>query len=146
MSLFSNLLNDVASWFEQHPWIAGSTLGLSLLTLLAGLVFVPWVVVRIPPDYFAHNRRLPSGWGKLHPALHFVVVGAKNLLGGILVVAGFIMLFVPGPGIVSILVGLALVDIPGKRSLERWIVARPTVFAALNKLRARYNHPPLQHP
>jgi hypothetical protein len=56
------------------------------------------------------------------------------------------MLFTPGQGIVTILIGLVLVDLPGKRALERWMVGRPRVLAAINRLRAKYGHPPLEDP
>jgi hypothetical protein len=39
---------------------------------------------------------------------------------------------------------LALVDIPGKRALERRIVKQPRVLAALNRLRTKYHQPPLE--
>ncbi len=144
--MFSDLLHNAVGWFEDHPWVVWVAAGLSLCTLLAGLVVVPWIIVRIPPDYFTHARRSQSNWNKMHPALQIAVMAGKNLAGALLIFAGFIMLFVPGPGIVTALVGLALVDVPGKRRLERWIVARPAVFASLNKLRKKYNHPPLEHP
>lgn len=144
--MFSEFLQTVVKWFEQHPWVVWAAMGLSLMTVLAALVVVPWLIVRIPADYFAHNRPPETRWGKMHPALHLFRWTAKNLVGAILVVAGFIMLFVPGPGVITMLIGLGLMDLPGKRAAERWIVARPPVFASLNKLRAKYNHPPLEHP
>jgi len=72
----------------------------------------------------------------------------KNILGFVLLLAGIILALplVPGPGILTILLGLALLDLPGKRRLERWIVARPTVFSALNKLRVKHGRPPLDKP
>ncbi len=73
---------------------------------------------------------------------------AKNLLGLILLLAGLIMALplVPGPGVLTVLLGLALLDLPGKRRIERWLVARPSVFAALNKLRSKHNQVPLEAP
>ena len=71
---------------------------------------------------------------------------AKNGVGVVLVITGVIMLFTPGQGIVTILIGLVLVDLPGKRALERWMVGRPRVLAAINRLRAKYGHPPLEDP
>jgi hypothetical protein len=38
---------------------------------------------------------------------------------------------------------LIMLDIPGKRPLEARIIKRPTILAAINDLRARYNKPPL---
>ena len=48
---------------------------------------------------------------------------------------------VPGPGFLTFFIGLILPDIPGKRSLETWIIKRPSILAAVNKLRAKYDNP-----
>jgi hypothetical protein len=50
---------------------------------------------------------------------------------------------VPGQGILTILLGIMLVDFPGKRELERKIVSRPQVFETINKLRHRFGKPNL---
>jgi hypothetical protein len=50
---------------------------------------------------------------------------------------------VPGQGILTILLGLIMLDIPGKRPLEARIIKRPTVLSAINRLRARFKKPPL---
>jgi hypothetical protein len=69
----------------------------------------------------------------------------KNLLGVFLVGLGIILSLpgVPGQGLLTILLGLIMLDIPGKRPLEARIIKRPAVRAAINKLRARFNKPPL---
>jgi len=41
------------------------------------------------------------------------------------------------------LIGLILMDIPGKRPLEARLIRRPAILSSVNKLRARYNKPPL---
>jgi hypothetical protein len=54
------------------------------------------------------------------------------------------MIFTPGQGILSLLLGLTLIDIPGKRTLERKIIQRPSVLRVVNHLRARADKPPLE--
>ncbi len=51
------------------------------------------------------------------------------------------MLFTPGQGILSLLVGVILCDFPGKRRVERKIIERPLVLSTINRIRARYNRP-----
>jgi len=51
---------------------------------------------------------------------------------------------VPGQGILTILLGLIFLDIPGKRPLEARIIKRPAVLSAINNLRAKYSKPPLE--
>jgi hypothetical protein len=70
---------------------------------------------------------------------------AKNVLGFILVVVGIMLSLpgVPGQGILTILIGIMLLDFPGKRELERRIVSCPGLFQAINALRRRFGKPPL---
>ena len=71
---------------------------------------------------------------------------AKNIFGIFLIVLGILLSLpgVPGQGILTILLGLIMIDIPGKRPIEARIIKRPTVLAAVNKLRDRYGKPPLE--
>ncbi len=71
---------------------------------------------------------------------------AKNILGGLLVVMGVVMLFTPGQGLLTILIGLLLLNFPGKYRLERWLVLRPGVLRGLNWLRQRRGHRPFDAP
>ena len=67
----------------------------------------------------------------------------KNLLGVVLVALGIVMSLpgVPGQGILTILLGIMLLDFPGKRNLEHKMVSRPQVLNAINKLRHRFGKP-----
>ena len=51
---------------------------------------------------------------------------------------------VPGQGILTILLGLIMLDIPGKRPWEARIVKRPSVRSAIDRLRAKCGKPPLE--
>ncbi len=64
-------------------------------------------------------------------------------MGVLLIVVGFAMMLGPGPGLLTILLGLIMLDIRGKRPLEARIIKRPTILSAINSLRARYEKPPL---
>ncbi|NMD40555.1 MAG: hypothetical protein GYA83_07175, partial [Deltaproteobacteria bacterium] len=67
----------------------------------------------------------------------------KNVLGLVLIMAGFIMLFIPGQGVLTILVGMTLVSFPRKRALEMRLVRRPQVLRAVNWIRRRSGKEPL---
>ncbi len=69
----------------------------------------------------------------------------KNILGVLLILIGIVLSLpgIPGQGILTILLGLIMLDIPGKRPLEAWIIKRPSVLSAANNLRQRFNKPPL---
>jgi hypothetical protein len=64
----------------------------------------------------------------------------------VLILAGVAMLVLPGQGILMILIGLMLMDIPGKRALERRLVQQPSVWQVMNWIRAKAHQPALQMP
>ena len=51
---------------------------------------------------------------------------------------------IPGQGILTMIVGLTMLDFPGKRGLERRLIGRPHILHALNRLRARFGRAPLE--
>jgi hypothetical protein len=103
------------------------------------LVGVSWVVRRLPPDYLLSDAPTP-------PARGAALVGhiARNLLGTLLLLLGLAMLFLPGQGLLTMVVGLVVMDFPGKRTLERRLLRIPSVLRAINRLRARSGRPPLK--
>ncbi|MER3431762.1 MAG: hypothetical protein C4325_03765 [Blastocatellia bacterium] len=119
-------------------------IGLFLLSLAISFASIAIVMVKIPANYFSsHYERdfLPdSPW-----LVRWGAVILKNLLGVVLIIIGIILSLpgVPGQGILTILLGLIMLDIPGKRPLEARIIQRPAVLAAINRLRARYGKEPL---
>ncbi|MEQ8860328.1 MAG: PGPGW domain-containing protein [Pseudomonadales bacterium] len=120
--------------------------GASLLALLATMIGVPWVVARLPADYFSRPQR--SAWRDSggEPLLAMVLALAKNAFGAVLLVLGLVMLVTPGQGVLTILIGLLLLNFPGKYRLERWLVLRPGVMRGLNWLRGRRGQPPFEAP
>ncbi len=73
---------------------------------------------------------------------------AKNALGVLLVLLGVVLSLpgVPGQGLLTILIGLILLDLPGKQRFERRLMTRPAVFTAVNTVRARFGREPLLPP
>ena len=116
---------------------------LSICVFILSLATLPWVVAQIPENYFCHRERTPTPWKNQHPALRILILIAKNLLGYLLLIGGIIMLFIPGQGLLTILMGFVLMDYPGKYALERRIVSIPAILSSLNWLRSKRNAPPL---
>jgi hypothetical protein len=134
-------MTELPQWLPELVWWGT---GLSLVTLLATIVAVPWVVARLPVDYFSQPRRAVLPQDRSLPGL--LLMGAKNLLGAALALLGILMLFTPGQGLLTLLVGLLLMNFPGKYRLERALVARPGVFRGLNWLRQRRGEAPFELP
>jgi hypothetical protein len=100
--------------------------------VLAGFVLISIVVAVLPRDFFTRPRR-SKGWMK----------ALKNVLGVALILAGIALSLplVPGPGFVLLLVGLALVDFPGRQKLLRKAIRRPGVHRKLNAFRRKLHRP-----
>lgn len=137
------------NWFlqiwESVTWgRVGVGLGIFILSLSLSTLAVCIVMVKIPADYFSSHYS-PEFMTDKHFFVRWGAVILKNLLGVFLIILGIILSLpgVPGQGLLTILLGLIMLDIPGKRPLEARIIKRPTILAAINNLRSRYNKPPL---
>jgi|SRR5918911_41651 hypothetical protein len=131
--------------FDSLTWqrvLVGAAI--SIATFVASLVMVSFLLVKLPADFFhpSHDRDFLVG---RHTAIRLAGMIIKNLLGMFLVVLGIIMSLpgVPGQGVLTILIGIILLDFPGKHALERKIVSRPKVLYTINRLRKRFDKPPL---
>ena len=115
-----------------------------IITFSVSLGIVALVLVKLPVTYFRtdHPREF---WTDRHPGIRLAGVVAKNLLGLLLVGLGIVMALpgVPGQGVLTILLGIMLLDFPGKRRLELKLVSRPKVLQAINRLRHRFGKPKL---
>jgi hypothetical protein len=111
---------------------------LSIVTIIASLASVSILLISLPSDYFSRKKR---GSRIRNPILRLLLRLLKNVCGIVFLIGGFIMLFTPGQGILSLLVGVILCDFPGKRRVERKIIERPLVLSTINRIRARYNRP-----
>jgi hypothetical protein len=119
-------------------------IGLFVLSLAISFLSIAVVMVKIPENYFSSHYVRDFLPGK--PWLvRWSAVIIKNTFGFFLVILGIILSLpgVPGQGILTILLGLIMLDIPGKRPLEAKIIQRPVILSAINNLRARYNKSPL---
>ncbi len=134
----------VMSWIDQHEALVWSLTLLSVFTFFATLIAIPIMIARIPADYFV--RRPVRDWPTRHPAVHLLIVLSKNALGVILLLAGVSMLVLPGQGLLTMFAGIMLLDFPGKRRWERWMIRRRPILTAANWIRARRNRPPLLLP
>lgn len=115
---------------------------LSMVFFLGTLIAIPFILVRLPADYF--DVRVPRPWMKdHHPVLRLVGHIVKNAIGAIFLFAGFLMLFLPGQGVLTMLIGISMLDFPGKRKVEAKLIGQPTVLSMVNSMRQKFNKPPL---
>ena len=143
------------AWIEQL-WGGATThwawtlcaAGLSIAVLVGSLVGARFALLYLPADYFLPRHPQTDRWRHLHPAWRWTLLVGKNLLGAVLVALGLVMALplVPGQGLLTLVIGLLLVDFPGKRSLEAWLIGRPAILTYVNRLRAGAGRPPLEMP
>ena len=134
-------------WIQSHTALIGWwALALSTVMSVSGLVLMPILIVRMSPDYFLHPEPSAESWRSRHPALRFSTLVIKNIAGVLLLLAGLAMLVLPGQGIITILVAISLLNFPGKRRMELFIVRRGPVLQAINWIRTRAGRPPLVLP
>ncbi|MBA6413098.1 hypothetical protein H2508_08245 [Parahaliea sp. F7430] len=131
-----------ANW----EWLLLATSAFSVLALIATLIALPWVLARLPTDYFNQPLRRSLRHSKRHPWLNVLIIIGKNLLGALLAILGLIMLVTPGQGLLTLLAGFFLMDFPGKYHLERKLVTSPGVLPAVNWMRKRRGSPPMDEP
>jgi hypothetical protein len=130
---------------------ASLTLGQVLIgiAIAAGSFVVAFAVIKIVlilmPANFFHSEYTHHFLPDRNPLIRFVAILAKNLLGACLIVFGVLLSLpgIPGPGLLTIFIGLVLVDLPGKRRFEAKIIQRPFILNAVNRMRTKYNKPPL---
>lgn len=131
-------------WARLTP--AKILIGIGLITISFVLSFavISLVMVKIPANYF-HSEYTHNFLHDKHIVVRWIGLILKNILGVIVILLGIVMMFpgVPGPGVLTVLIGLIMVDLPGKRKLEGLIIKRPAILSAVNNLRARYQKPPL---
>jgi hypothetical protein len=142
----------MTDWLQNFPGSSYLTtenlllgFGVFVATFVVSLLVVGFLLVRLPADYFhpSYERTFLSGQ---HPYVRGLALLIKNLLGFVLVLLGIALSLpgVPGQGLITILIGLMLMDFPGKRELELKIIKRPAVLANVNRLREKYSRPPLK--
>jgi hypothetical protein len=120
----------------ERPGVVTVLGSISLLMLLVSLVAVPWLCCGLPVDYLDLSAPAgPSGFARR-------VV--RNVFGSLLLVVGVLMLVLPGQGLLTILIGLTLLDFPGKRRFVRRLLMRPQVLRVINAIRRRFGVAPLQ--
>jgi hypothetical protein len=137
------VIHDIVRVFRRVGWPAA--LGLSVGAALGSIALAALIVVRWPPDQFKSAQPLPF-MAQRHPLVRGLGLLGKNIAGYVVILLGIVMALpgVPGQGFLMILIGLTLINFPGKRRLERRLIGTRTVLHAINRIRARFRRSPLE--
>ena len=103
------------------------------------------ILVKLPADHFSKSRKTKF-WHGPRPAIHAAKVIGKNIAGVLLVALGIVLSLpgVPGQGLLTVLLGIMLLDFPGRDRLEQKLLSRPSIVSTINRLRGRFDKPPLE--
>lgn len=104
---------------------------ISLLLFVITALLTPYLVGLIPDDYFLASYIVKKN--------SFIISFIKNILGLFLLIIGFIMLFMPGQGVITMIFGIFIMNFPYKRRIERYFINKNSIFNALNWLRVKAN-------
>jgi hypothetical protein len=129
----------VVEWLRGHDILLAWLGGLGFLMFVASLLAVPVIIALMPEDYFVRISHAPIRRRPFRQVLHVL----KNILGGFLVLVGLVLLLLPGQGILTMVIGLSLLDFPGKQSLQIRLVQVPRIRDSIQWLRAKVHHRPL---
>jgi hypothetical protein len=136
----------ILEWSRSHNTALWALSVLSLVTFVGTLIMIPFFISRIPEDYFIRRRTNRRYHYIKRSFPRFAYLLFKNIAGAIFVLTGLLMLFLPGQGIITILIGITLMNFPGKRKLAFRIIRQPKVLDTINWIRGRSEKPPLRLP
>lgn len=127
---------------QEHADLVTALAILSGAMFVGSLVVVPWLLARLPADYFVreHAPRV-EGSSRWYWWLAGKIL--KNTVGAVLFLLGLVMLGLPGQGLLTMLAGLMLLEYPGKRALELRFIRQRRVLRAVNWIRRQRGRPPL---
>ena len=135
-------------YLKAHAFDLGLAALICVVSILISVGLATIMLVRMPPMYFLADGP-QSTFLTDRPAWQRVAAYiGKNALGVLLIILGVVLSLpgVPGQGILTILIGITLVDFRGKRRIERRIMSIPAVFRGANRIRARFGKPPFVLP
>ncbi len=118
--------------------------GIAIIGMAVSVAVTIVVMVRLPADYFHADYRA-SKQDDSSVLSRWCWRLTKNLIGACLVLIGMVLSLpgIPGQGLLTILLGVLIMDFPGKRKVERRLVNQPLVLSAINRVRAHFKKPPL---
>jgi len=139
------MFDFVAELFSGLTWrsvIVGVLIFLATFFLNLGIVSV--ILVKLPKDHF--KREKSKGVTGSNATVRVLKVIGKNVAGWLLIALGIVLSVpgVPGQGLLTILLGVMLVDFPGKHRLEQKLLSRPGIIKTINRLRGRFGKPALE--
>lgn len=128
------------NWLKAHETFFAALGLLSVFLFLISLIVFPLIIIYLPQDYFVRSHPSITSLSPLRMILRIL----KNTLGIFLVLAGILMLFLPGQGLLCLFLGISLVHFPGKRRLEMRLLRQKRIRSSVAWVRHKANRKPIQ--
>jgi hypothetical protein len=138
------MMQQILEWARGHETVLQVLFWLSIVTFFGTLILIPILVIQIPEDYFAREKRIRLYKRDGHPVLQLALIVIKNIFGITFILTGIAMLVLPGQGLLTILIGVMLTDFPGKYRFERKLITRKKILRSVNWIRKKGHKPPLK--
>lgn len=136
-------INQHFQWLTPYlVWVGWISAGLFLISL----VLVPMLLAKIPADYFTREGKRTSPTNKIHRIHYSIIWTLRNLLALFLMLAGVLMLVLPGQGLLTIFLGLCTAEFPGKKKLEQKLITITSISTSINWIRDKLGVEPLRVP
>jgi hypothetical protein len=136
-------LQQLQAWYFANEKIWQILGILSIFFFIGTLITVPLIIINLPQRYLVEDRFSRPTSRQTTYSLYILL---KNILGGLFIIAGVVMLILPGQRLLTLAIGFMLINLPCKRTLVLQIIRRQGVRTMINLLRAKAAKPPLEVP
>jgi hypothetical protein len=128
MQVFPNQYGSILTWLGI----------ISTITFFLSLLIIPWIICKLDKNFFLHIHKHTKKEDE-HPAIFILLKLLRYFVGSFLLFTGILMLFLPGQGILTMLLGICLLDFPGKRKIIDGTLQLPPIQKSLNWIRTKGN-------
>ncbi len=135
------------SFLDTYGYIATWLGIISGFTFFLSLLLIPLFINRLDSNFFLHLHKNKKKKNKHeHPLMFMLLRILRYSVGVFLISAGILMLFLPGQGLLTIIIGIALLDFPAKRALTGRILSCQKIQKSLNWIREKGAKSPFTFP
>ena len=127
-------------WVSQNKMLIQWISIVSIISFFGSIIIIPKIIINLSSDFFINGKNPRMDDQNLLIRIVFSLI--KNALGFLLFLCVIIMLFIPGQGLLTMFLGLVLMDIPGKHRLQLYFLRLRAVQKSLNWIRNKNGAPP----
>lgn len=111
--------------------------GLSVITFFVSIFCIPLIIARLPRDYFKNPQDVVAKQYTPASIAKVIFFFLRNIIGFLLLTAGIAMLFLPGQGIITMIVGIGVMSFPYKQYLLYRITRPASIQTTMNWIRKK---------